>query len=270
MTKTRERRSLAELGDAKTTPRTAPRELDCDCAETPAELSARLAKRREVRRELAKLERTKRRAAEAARRLAALDAEADAAADRHRQATAPLQEELAAIEARIVDAIADRKPVPPNIEDRRDEILNEINAANIVLSDEVERVKRLRQPLAREFEDLRMEVALGAAVENKLGSEHLANPALHAELAVCTSTMQWAINRHEAAQKRLNIAEQQLKKAESEGGWEAVTFEGVEISQLGNLRRKVRECRLEFATSAEAVDRAQRECVKIRKQIIDE
>jgi hypothetical protein len=261
---------LAELGEAKATSRTAPRELDCDCAETPAELSARLAKRREVRRELADLERIKRRADEAARRLASLDAEADAAADRHRQVTAPIQEELARIEAQIVDAITDRKPVPSSLEDRRAELLSQIEAANVALSDEIERVKRLRQPVEREYESLRMELALGAAVENKLGSEHLANPALHAELAVCMSTMQWAINRHEAAEQRLNIAEQQLQKVDDEGGWKAVTFDGVAISQSDKLRRKVRECRLEFMTAAEAVDRARRECAELRERIVAE
>jgi predicted metal-dependent hydrolase len=74
--------------------------------------SERLAKRREVRERIARRELLRQKLSLVEERIKALDAEADQAAEVHRQATEPLQDELREIESKLAYAMANRKPIP--------------------------------------------------------------------------------------------------------------------------------------------------------------
>jgi hypothetical protein len=92
-----------------------------------------------------------------------LDREADAAADRHSEATQPLQSKL--------------RQLPLEDEAKRRELMLAVEDENEKLSDTVERIRRLKGPLTKRIRELQNEAAEFATAEIKL-SRDLADPEL--------------------------------------------------------------------------------------------
>jgi hypothetical protein len=107
-----------------------------------------------------------------------IDNEADAAVDVHQAACQPLQSELREVEEEIVNAMAARKPVDPALEDRRRELMADIEHQNTLLSDAVARVDRLRKPLAQEIQALERTYVPRQTLEFGLNREGVAHPDL--------------------------------------------------------------------------------------------
>ena len=82
----------------------------------PNLLDHRLNTRRGIRCQIAERESLKKQQTVYAERVQALDAEADAAADRHKEICEPLQAELKKLEERVVELTIDRAAIPDSVE----------------------------------------------------------------------------------------------------------------------------------------------------------
>lgn len=183
----------------------------------PVITDARLAARRDIKRKIAERDVLKKRLEAFNERMAELDREADAAADAHRDACGPLQDELKNLEEQIIALTVSREAIPDHAEARRRELLKAIDVENDTLSDATDRVKRLRQPLVKEAASLRLLIADGAALENQLTHPGVADPELLAQSFVAQEAYRWATARVEAAQAKISTNVGWARDAENRG-----------------------------------------------------
>jgi hypothetical protein len=196
--------------------------------------ASRLAGRREVRRQLAQCESTKRKLRILEERARAFDAEADQAANNHREVCEPAQRELAELDEELVNLSADRQPIPERIELRRRELLEVIETANEQLTEAIARINRLRAPLNKQLREVGVEAAQGAHLENKLCQPPLVNEQLWNQrfaageiskaaqgvIRACDAHAREATGRAELADKAQDKAQAALYRARI-GKWQA-------------------------------------------------
>lgn len=180
----------------------------------------RMAARREQRKRMAVCERAQLRVNELDAELRNLDARADEAADVHRERTAPVQEELATIEEKILAAMSGREPIDPAVELRRTQLLQLVSDANHDLELNLAALKELRKPVEQQRDKSRMETTELTAMRNKLAQPPLADPSLLVEQFV--------------AQQRAAAMQSWERNARS-------TFERVESELAAAKRRKQQE-----------------------------
>ena len=134
-----------------------------------------------------------------------INAVADQAADCHSGICAPLQTELEKLEERAVLRIASRQPSHRKEDDRRAEIIREIEQQNEILQEATERAKRLRQPLEDRIQKLQIDAAPLDSLRGKLASIGIGNPALIVEHHCTQQRASFASARLAAAKKALSI-----------------------------------------------------------------
>src|SRR4051812_37113747 len=104
-------------------------------------------RRQGVRRAMARLELLQSRCRVLENQSRDLNGRVDRAADAHARTCGPLQERLARIEEEMAVHLADRTPVPSELEAERVQLLNEIADANICLERETEIVRKQQNKL---------------------------------------------------------------------------------------------------------------------------
>lgn len=178
-------------------------------AETDASL---LPQRQALRRKIAERDAMYARANVLRERLTELDAEADQAADAHKETCEPIQVELQQLEESIIEAAADRRPIPDAVESRRRELLDIVQVANEQLAQVVDSVKLTRIPIQREINRLVTEAGKGAAIEFEL--QRLRTPEQEDRNWLLRQESQWASRRMTAARQHLDESEAGVKSAQ--------------------------------------------------------
>jgi hypothetical protein len=191
----------------------------------------RMERRQAVRDRIARRELLKQKLAMVEQRLADFDREADAAAEAHRVATEPLQAELKRIEDRLAAAMANRRPIDQAAEERRRELIGQIEAQNVALADACERIKRLKRAPLDERYKLSERVASESTLERDLTAPPLVNPKLAIENFVRDQTLQWANARFRAAEAKIENHEALAQVAD-----EAKDHQEADMIRARNLR----------------------------------
>jgi hypothetical protein len=125
--------------------------IDTVTAAVTGDDSERLGKRREVRGAIAAAKLAGHRCDILRRQIADLDRKADDAAAVHSTTCTPLQTRLSEVEQQIAAALTDRIEVDESLLSERSELMAGVATANGQLSDAVDRINRLRDPVKREL-----------------------------------------------------------------------------------------------------------------------
>lgn len=183
---------------------TAPDGIDVD---------ERMRRRRAVRQRIGERRLLEHKANDARRRLAALDREAEEAADAHAAKCRPLQQELAKLDREMAAALGEMRPIGADLERRRRQLLDQIDAATAALSDEVAKIERHRQAPREEIWALDHRVAELATLEDQLIRPPLCNMELHLEHYGYEHLLKWAGQFVGAAQEQADKARHLLDDA---------------------------------------------------------
>lgn len=225
--------------------------------------ATRLAERRALREQLGRRRMGEKRRGELVDELAALDQRVDRADEQHAARVADLQAELASVEARIVAAMADRKPVAASDEDKRRELLARIKEENEALAGVIATVNELKKPLRRELAQVGMAVAQAAAIESQLSNERLGNPGLLDQLFVARSAAAFAQARRQSAMANADKNAARLAEVERHP-------RRYESHVRGEYEKRARRWQLEIDEAQAAVNDANERIDAIRRQLIDE
>ncbi len=217
----------------------------------------RLAQRRALRKEIGKLQMAMDHAAVLAEQIRGLDQREESAKAKHEAECLPLQEELRTIEEKMVDGFADKAASSPALESKRRELLDAIAKGNEALEREIQLVKTLREPIAREVSRLHVESAAVQVLKGKLTCAPLANPQLLDESKIAGSACHWAELRLADARAKFAGAES-LVRAEPDDDNRAIYEE------------RARVWRLELSAAEAAFSAAQRVQDDLQKQMFDE
>lgn len=128
----------------------------------------RLAHRSELKRKLAEIQVKRTRIAELQTIVGKLNADSEQAAAEHSVAAGVLQAELDGLDEEHVDALMVGKQTPAKSLARRGEILNELAKLNQNLELRCEANRRSVQPIQNDIDKLRVEIAEGASLNNRL------------------------------------------------------------------------------------------------------
>lgn len=233
---------------------------DDEGAESAVEDNPRLARRRNIKRDLARLQILEQRAAVLQQRLTEYDREADAAADLHRATCEPLQAELEALESKAVDAIVERRPVDPESESRRAEVVRLVEDANSTLDESVQKIERLRKALEEELKTARKESAGKQGLETLLTHQGIGNPELLEQLSAARTAVNLFRQQAAAANGRLRDLETSLQVAK----------ERDRAADVQRLERAVRRARGTADAANKALAEAAARLSEVHQAAIDE
>lgn len=139
----------------------------------------RLAHRDEIKRKLAQIDAKKSRIAEMRSIVERIEADSEAAADRHREEAGTLQNELETLEAEHIENVLADKQTPEKNVKRRSEILQEISKLNQILETTVEANRNAMRSTNRDIDELTSEITDEGALKNRLA--RLCSPQLRRE-----------------------------------------------------------------------------------------
>lgn len=142
----------------------------------------------------------------------AAEQEVDRATAQHGEACAPIQNQLAEIQSRQVDAMIDRADADPALELRRLELLEELDIVNEQLS---ETCRRCHDKIVRlNAESGRLVVAAGRTSPESLRNElmKLGDDELLADLRFAQGDVESLTSRLAVSEQLLNQAERELKR----------------------------------------------------------
>lgn len=238
----------------------------------------RMANRRSVRESIAERQAALDRAKALRQRVAELDRELDRAADLHREATEESQIELRELEERYVVAVADRKPVPPEIESERRDLIERIHVANVQLDEVVQRIKRAKLPLEKEARQLMEKTSDIQVLQNRLAGE-FGNPELKLEQHCIKQSVKWSGNRLTAATAQASQWEAVVKKLQghasemtmnSWGNRVNKQLDAADTEQLRIMQNRAARWDAEVNAAGRALEDAQAEANRIFRALIDE
>lgn len=162
----------------------------------------RLRRRQEVRLKLARLDLVLSKAADIRAAIRAVEGRCDELAAEHAAEMRPLQDELEAVEGRIIQALAKRQTATTKDDNRRRELLRLVHEANGKLERALGDEKSLLPSLRRELRKLESEAAERQATENSLCLKY-GNPSLLATKQAADSAVTWSRRRLDYARDKL-------------------------------------------------------------------
>jgi hypothetical protein len=168
----------------------------------------RLAHRSEKKRKIAALSVKRDRITELEAIIRRLNQDSETAAESHQIDAGRLQSELDTLDEQQVQCVLAGKPTPEKALKRRSEILSELAQLNNVLEMRCEANRRSIQPLQKQVESLRLEVAERQALQNQLIG--LASVEIRRQRLFNDLKQRSAVALSNEIQRRLAIAERNV------------------------------------------------------------
>jgi hypothetical protein len=238
----------------------AARILDTVTAVATNDDPARLARRREVRAQIAACKVVGRKVANLRRQLADVDRQITEAKDECSRTCQPLQQRLAEVEAAISLALTDRAEVDPALLNEQTELMAAIAEANTQLSDAVDRLNRLRDPLLRELHKIEAESSY-THLTNKLSQLGIAREDLFNEHFSRREAVEWAGQRVAAAAKQVKTWREHIELHE----------QGKRLlADVAAYRRRLRRWGVELSAAQDALTEAKAKERAAHQAMIDE
>ena len=180
-----------------------------------------------------------------------LDQNSDAAAEKHRASTQPLQDELKALDdEHITNVLADKKTAPKTIARRR-AIVEEIQRHNQSLEDVVESNKRAKKALPIQIHDLRIRSNARINLETEL--KKTAPQSLHDELTINKSRLGSAEGRLRNAEGFVTRNRSLIQESERRGDSHNVAVYGERLRTWELVRADALEERNGYMRNAEEI-----------------
>jgi hypothetical protein len=205
-----------------------------------------------------------------------LDLQSDEAVAEHEQACLPAQEAIQRIEQKMAVLIADRKPIPGELERQRLEALEQIEQANQALELRTQTLKKARGRLEKQASELHSQAANIQVLRNSLAKAPLANEKLLVDMHVARQATRWLSARVNAAAAQVDNWRAAVKDAKVNGtrplvgnfGYEFRDGEPVTHAMLDAERLERWTAELEAAGAA--LQAAQRVENDLHQAMIDE
>ena len=222
----------------------------------------RLAKRASVRRQIAKLQVEQSRIRDLNAVIAKVNAQTDSASDEHQAACLPLQSELAELESKQIERLANRQPADPAEDARRAEIVAKIGEHNRQLELVIEANKSTVAGIHKQISEITQ------AGQHRQENETTLRNRLAGELATEPQRdRQWLLQqRIRFANARYDAAK---RTAEDIAGVLAPDQNGRIKGDIGILRERLRRWKLEELDACQQRDEAVAESEALRRECID-
>jgi hypothetical protein len=231
--------------------------------ETPEAKAARfeeirLEGREHARRALARAQLAQQDVIDGQARLRAVDVQQDDDVRRHAEATAPIQSELAKLDAARVQRVIGKEPVDAKAEARRLDLLRQLDELNRVLALSVSAADEQREKIKAEVVEAQARIGAIDAIVNRL-AVNLATVEQQDHGYCLSRKLEYARARMEFAAKKAAEADSYERAARRDGNSEA----------LAATAKRRRQYRAEAAASAADFAAVQDEIERHRQACID-